>query len=350
TVLTNQQVAAVATPKPFPNPGTGLNVVVIDFGIRHGILRELSRRVFNGTVLPYTATTEEILNLDPDGGPMKASIVDVADAHAFDQLGATVLTNQQVAAVATPKPFPNPGTGLNVVVIDFGLKHGILRELSKRACNVTVLPYTATTEEILNLDPDGGPMKASIVDVADAHAFDQLGATVLTNQQVAAVATPKPFPNPGTGLNVVVIDFGLKHGILRELSKRAFNVTVLPYTATTEEILNLDPDGGPMKASIVDVADAHAFDQLGATVLTNQQVAAVATPKPFPNPGTGLNVVVIDFGLKHGILRELSKRACNVTVLHYTETTEAILNSDPDGGPMKASIVDVADAHAFDQL
>ncbi|WP_341261336.1 carbamoyl phosphate synthase small subunit [Lactiplantibacillus plantarum] len=88
-------------------------------------------------------------------GPMKASIVDVADAHAFDQLGATVLTNQQVAAVATPKPFPNPGTGLNVVVIDFGLKHGILRELSKRACNVTVLPYTATTEEILNLDPDG---------------------------------------------------------------------------------------------------------------------------------------------------------------------------------------------------
>ena len=89
------------------------------------------------------------------GRPLKGSIVPVPDDHAFDQLHATVLTNQQVAQVSTPKPYPNPGTGLSVVVIDFGLKHGILRELSRRKCNITVLPYTATAEEILLLDPDG---------------------------------------------------------------------------------------------------------------------------------------------------------------------------------------------------
>ncbi len=87
--------------------------------------------------------------------PLRGSIVPVPDDHAFDQLHATVLTNQQVAQVATPKPYPNPDVGLTVVVIDFGLKNGILRELSRRKCNVTVLPYTATATEILRLDPDG---------------------------------------------------------------------------------------------------------------------------------------------------------------------------------------------------
>ena len=88
-------------------------------------------------------------------GTIKGSIVDVDDDHAFDQLHATVLTNQQVAQVSTPKPYPNPNTGSNVVVIDFGLKNGILRQLSKRDCNVTVLPWSATAESITNLDPDG---------------------------------------------------------------------------------------------------------------------------------------------------------------------------------------------------
>lgn len=87
--------------------------------------------------------------------PLKGSIVPVPDDHAFDQLQATVLTNQQVAQVSTPKPYPDPDVGMSVVVIDFGLKNGILRELSRRKCNVTVLPYNATAEEILRLDPDG---------------------------------------------------------------------------------------------------------------------------------------------------------------------------------------------------
>ena len=86
---------------------------------------------------------------------MKASIVDVDDEHAFDQLSATVLTNQQVAQVATPKPYPNPGEGDNVIVVDFGLKHGILRELSKRKCNVTVVPWDTSSEQIMDFDPDG---------------------------------------------------------------------------------------------------------------------------------------------------------------------------------------------------
>lgn len=90
-------------------------------------------------------------------GTMKASIVDISDEfyHAYDQLKAAVLPTNQVAQVSTAKPYPSPGTGLNVVVVDFGLKHSIMRELSKRQCNLTVLPYNVTAKEILELSPDG---------------------------------------------------------------------------------------------------------------------------------------------------------------------------------------------------
>ncbi|WP_282801047.1 carbamoyl phosphate synthase small subunit [Secundilactobacillus kimchicus] len=99
--------------------------------------------------------TRQLIRKLQSVGTIKGSIVDVADDHAFDQLHATVLTNQQVAQVATPKPYPNPNTGYNVVVIDFGLKHGILRQLSQRHCNVTVLPWNADAQAIISLDPDG---------------------------------------------------------------------------------------------------------------------------------------------------------------------------------------------------
>lgn len=88
-------------------------------------------------------------------GPQKAALVDFADDHAVDQLRATVLSTQQIANTATPKPYANPGRGFHIVVIDFGLKHGILRMLADFDANVTVLPYTTTVDEVLTLDPDG---------------------------------------------------------------------------------------------------------------------------------------------------------------------------------------------------
>lgn len=44
---------------------------------------------------------------------------------------------------------------LQVVVMDFGVKHNILRCLAARGCAVTVVPAQATAKEILALNPDG---------------------------------------------------------------------------------------------------------------------------------------------------------------------------------------------------
>jgi len=92
-----------------------------------------------------------------EAGTIKGSIIDgVSDLkHEFDQLKATVLPKNQVQQVSVEKPYVIPGMGRSVAVLDFGLKHSILRELVKRQCSVTVLPYNTTAETILSLSPDG---------------------------------------------------------------------------------------------------------------------------------------------------------------------------------------------------
>lgn len=48
----------------------------------------------------------------------------------------------------------NPSGKKHVAFIDLGTKHGILRELEKRGCKITVYPATVKAEEILAENPD----------------------------------------------------------------------------------------------------------------------------------------------------------------------------------------------------
>ena len=90
-------------------------------------------------------------------------------------------------------------------------RHGTTLDQYLKQMNIPGVTNVDTRAIVRHLRKVGQPMKGSIVPVPDDHAFDQLHATVLTNQQVAQVATP--------------------------------NVTVLPYTASVDDILRLDPDG-----------------------------------------------------------------------------------------------------------
>ena len=67
-----------------------------------------------------------------------------------------------------------------VVAIDSGIKYNILRRLAEAGCDVTVLPPTVTTEEVLALNPTGvffanGPGDPSAVDYLYGTLRDLLG-------------------------------------------------------------------------------------------------------------------------------------------------------------------------------
>ncbi|TFE31761.1 carbamoyl phosphate synthase small subunit [Cohnella luojiensis] len=72
-----------------------------------------------------------------------------------ERLGTTALLRDQVARTSTKSVFSSPGEKERIVLVDYGAKSGILRELTKRGCDVVVVPQDATAEEIRRLSPDG---------------------------------------------------------------------------------------------------------------------------------------------------------------------------------------------------
>ncbi|TJY43349.1 glutamine-hydrolyzing carbamoyl-phosphate synthase small subunit [Cohnella pontilimi] len=72
-----------------------------------------------------------------------------------ERLGAAPLMRDQVARTSTPHVFSSPGERERIVLIDYGAKSGILRELTKRGCDVVVVPHNTTADEIRRLHPDG---------------------------------------------------------------------------------------------------------------------------------------------------------------------------------------------------
>ncbi|WP_018756653.1 carbamoyl phosphate synthase small subunit [Paenibacillus terrigena] len=72
-----------------------------------------------------------------------------------EMLGVSEMMRDQVARTSTKGSFSSPGDGERIVLIDYGAKSGILRELTKRGCDVVVVPHDTTAEEIRRLKPDG---------------------------------------------------------------------------------------------------------------------------------------------------------------------------------------------------
>jgi carbamoyl-phosphate synthase small subunit len=96
------------------------------------------------------------------------------------QLQVSTLLEDQVQRVSTRSMFHNPGTKERVVVVDFGAKGGILRELNKRGCDVVVVPHDTTADQIRRLHPDGillsnGPGDPKNVPTAIQMIKDLLG-------------------------------------------------------------------------------------------------------------------------------------------------------------------------------
>lgn len=104
--------------------------------------------------------TRKLTRLLREKGPLKGILTAAGEeVENIDERVSYIkdyrLPTDQVAQVSTKRPYPSPGRGKRVVLIDYGMKHGILRELNKRDCDVIVVPYNTSAEEISSLFPDG---------------------------------------------------------------------------------------------------------------------------------------------------------------------------------------------------
>ncbi|MBS4211912.1 MULTISPECIES: carbamoyl phosphate synthase small subunit [Neobacillus] len=101
--------------------------------------------------------TRKLARIIRQHGTLKGAICSIENdaTEVLRQLRQTRLPIDQVRRVSTKNPYPSPGRGKRIVLVDFGMKHGILRELNERGCDVVVVPYHTTADEILRLRPDG---------------------------------------------------------------------------------------------------------------------------------------------------------------------------------------------------
>ncbi len=101
--------------------------------------------------------TRKLTKLIRANGTLKGKMcsMDVLTEKIIRDLQETPLKRNQVEQVSIKAPYASPGRGYRIVLVDFGMKHGILRELTKRKCDVVVVPYHTSAEEILRLNPDG---------------------------------------------------------------------------------------------------------------------------------------------------------------------------------------------------
>lgn len=110
----------------------------------------------NNIVGVYDVDTREITKIIREHGVMNAVITDNPRKIDMYKL-KTYEIRDAVKSVSCSKPYMSASEQhkYNVVLIDYGTKKNIIRELNKRDCNVAVVPYNTRAEDILSLNPDG---------------------------------------------------------------------------------------------------------------------------------------------------------------------------------------------------
>ena len=103
--------------------------------------------------------TREIARIIRDNGSQLAMITDIdtPDEECLKVLRSRDFDHDQLERVSTKKVWYSRTANpiYTICAIDCGIKMNIVREFNKFGCNVVVLPYTSTFEEVMKYNPDG---------------------------------------------------------------------------------------------------------------------------------------------------------------------------------------------------
>ena len=161
-----------------------------------------------------------------------------------------------VSEVSAPEPFswPEPDQPKHhIVLLDFGVKHNIMRILRRLGCRTTAVPHQTTADDILALKPDGivmspGPGDPALLDGAVATAKGLVGRVpifgICLGHQVLARAW---------GASTYKLKFGHRgaNHPVREPATGRVSITAQNHGYA------IDPDGLPAS---VEVSHVHLND------------------------------------------------------------------------------------------
>ena len=103
--------------------------------------------------------TRMITRIIRNEGTQKAVIVDIncSKEEALELIRTTAPRHDLVERISCKKRWfsRTPNHKWDVVAIDCGIKYSFIRQLNQKGCNVTIVPFNSTAEEIMAFNPDG---------------------------------------------------------------------------------------------------------------------------------------------------------------------------------------------------
>ncbi|MGC4375573.1 glutamine-hydrolyzing carbamoyl-phosphate synthase small subunit [Fictibacillus sp. Mic-4] len=151
----------------------------------------------------------------------------------------------QIASVSTKDAYHIPNRGLRVIAVDYGAKSGILRELVDRDCDVIVVPYNTTAEEISLLNPDGVFLSNGPGDPKDVpEALPMINAILEKEIPLFGICMGHQLFALASGANTTKLKFGHRgsNHPVRELSTGKISITAQNhgYTVDMDSIKGTD--------------------------------------------------------------------------------------------------------------
>ena len=190
--------------------------------------------------------TRKLTRIIRNHGVLKGKIVDQnADETAvIAELKTKNFPTNQVEQVSTKTPYASPGRGFKVVLVDFGSKLGIIRELSQRDCDIIVVSQDTTADEILLMNPDGVMLSNGPGDPQDVKGASELINGLLGKVPIFGICLGHQLIGLACGAKTYKLKFGHRGGNHPVLDLKTGKVAITSqnhgYAIDEESLENTD--------------------------------------------------------------------------------------------------------------
>ncbi|QZN75340.1 MULTISPECIES: glutamine-hydrolyzing carbamoyl-phosphate synthase small subunit [Paenibacillus] len=164
--------------------------------------------------------------------------------------------------------------------------------------------------------------------------LEMMGDTTIAElrNQVPMTSTEHVYNSPGTAERIVLVDYGAKTGILRELSKRNCDVVVVPHDVTADEIRRLNPDGIQLSNGPGDPKDVPHAVKMISELLGEYPIFGICLGHQLFALAAGADTEKLKFGHRGGNhpVKELESGRCFITSQNhgFTVNEESVKNTD----------------------
>lgn len=154
-----------------------------------------------GVVGVYGVDTRHLTKILREEGAMNIAITDKPlDDDGYDKLASYSVSNAvKNTAPTESKTYGTDDAEYTVALWNFGSKNSAIEALVKRGCKVVSLPYTATAEEVLEINPDGVVIGEGAGDPEECR---------FAVSEIKKVLGKKPVFGVGLGHQLIAMAFG----------------------------------------------------------------------------------------------------------------------------------------------